>query len=171
MKSFDRKIVRRILSFATNKFLTLFSHFVEIENRSSYRSSNNSKKEKRKIHNIKYRSNRVFIRSITILKILNQSTLSQNPQSIVRVTIFPHSRSPLNESTLESILVITILVIDLIQSARSRPRSNRLSERGRKGEGREHIFTHGEHPGLSNLKGKHICSPLEKFLAIDVRKE
>lgn len=171
MKSFDRKIVRRILSFATNKFLTLFSHFVEIENRSSYRSSNNFKKEKRKIHNIKYRSNRVFIRSITILKILNQSTLSQNPQSIVRVTIFPHSRSPLNESTLESILVITILVIDLIQSARSRPRSNRLSERGRKGEGREHIFTHGEHPGLSNLKGKHICSPLEKFLAIDVRKE
>lgn len=170
MKSFDRKIVRRILSFATNKFLTLFSHFVEIENRSSYRSSNNSKKEKRKIHNIKYRSKyRVFIRSI--LKILNQSTLSQNPQSIVRVTIFPHSRSPLNESTLESILVITILVIDLIQSARSRPRSNRLSERGRKGEGREHIFTHGEHPGLSNLKGKHICSPLEKFLAIDVRKE
>lgn len=170
MKSFDRKIVRRILSFATNKFLTLFSHFVEIENRSSYRSSNNSKKEKRKIHNIKYRSKyRVFISSI--LKILNQSTLSQNPQSIVRVTIFPHSRSPLNESTLESILVITILVIDLIQSARSRPRSNRLSERGRKGEGREHIFTHGEHPGLSNLKGKHICSPLEKFLAIDVRKE
>lgn len=170
MKSFDRKIVRRILSFATNKFLTLFSHFVEIENRSSYRSSNNFKKEKRKIHNIKYRSKyRVFIRSI--LKILNQSTLSQNPQSIVRVTIFPHSRSPLNESTLESILVITILVIDLIQSARSRPRSNRLSERGRKGEGREHIFTHGEHPGLSNLKGKHICSPLEKFLAIDVRKE
>lgn len=170
MKSFDRKIVRRILSFATNKFLTLFSHFVEIENRSSYRSSNNFKKEKRKIHNIKYRSKyRVFISSI--LKILNQSTLSQNPQSIVRVTIFPHSRSPLNESTLESILVITILVIDLIQSARSRPRSNRLSERGRKGERREHIFTHGEHPGLSNLKGKHICSPLEKFLAIDVRKE
>lgn len=142
MKSFDRKIVRRILSFATNKFLTLFSHFVEIENRSSYRSSNNFKKEKRKIHNIKYRSKyRVFISSI--LKILNQSTLSQNPQSIVRVTIFPHSRSPLNESTLESILVITILVIDLIQSARSRPRSNRLSQRGREGgrEKGENIFS------------------------------
>lgn len=33
------------------------------------------------------------------------------------------------------------------------------------------VFTDGEHPKPSNLKDKHICSSLEKFLVIDVRND